>query len=182
MKEILENELLLYPCPVVLVTSKLKSIENVLTVSWTGIASSHPEYVTIAINPKRYSHKIIKQSGCFCINIPNVSLLNETDYCGSYSGREINKFDKCGFHKTYKENFILIDECPMNILCDVKSIIELGSHDLFIAAVREKYTDYHVTKSIHDALDPIAYFRPYYYKLEKQHLQEYGFQKQQANE
>ena len=73
------GELLLAPCPTVLVTAKHGDIENVLTVSWTGIASSHPEYVTISINPKRFSHKIILNSKKFCISIPGSDLIDAID-------------------------------------------------------------------------------------------------------
>ena len=134
------GDLLLYPCPVVLVTSKDNTVENVFTVSWAGIASSHPEYITIAINPKRSSHSIIQKSEKFCVNIPNSNLISEADYCGSISGREIDKFQICKFTKTYyNSDYVLIDQCPMHLTCEVVSIVKLGSHDLFIAKVTHKF-------------------------------------------
>ena len=93
------GDLLLAPCPTVLVTAKHGDIENVLTVSWTGIASSHPEYVTISINPKRFSHKIILNSKKFCISIPSFDLIDAVDFCGNNSGRDVDKFVACGFTK-----------------------------------------------------------------------------------
>lgn len=170
MKAKYSGEFLL-PCPVVLVTSKQGQIENVFTVAWAGVASSHPEYITIAINPKRFSHSIIEKSKQFCINVPNVELLEKVDMCGIYSGREVDKFEMCGFTRRYYNDYILLEECPFHILCEVESIVRLGSHDLFVSRVIEKYSDTAQT------LYPIIYYRPHYHRLEKESLGFYGFTK-----
>lgn len=175
MKISFNNELSLYPCPTVLVTTKLESIENVLTVSWAGIASSHPEYVTIAINTKRYSHDLIMNSKKFCINIPNTNLIKEVDCCGVLSGKQINKFDYCHFSKYYyQSDYILIEQCPIHLICELMQVIQLGSHDLFIAIVKDKLIDDFI-KDIHNEIDPIVYFRPNYYKLNKDSFGYYGY-------
>lgn len=171
------GELLLYPCPVLLVTSKKQNKENVFTVSWTGIACSHPEYITIAINPKRYSYSIIKESGYFTANLINKNLLKAADYCGSHTGEKHNKFIECNLTK---ENGISIDvpyikECPLNIECSVETTIELGSHTLFIGKVLNKIIDERITESnMHELLEPILYFRPNYYSASQYSLGSYG--------
>ena len=134
-----EGTFLLAPCPTVLVTIKQGNSENVLTISWTGIASSHPEYVTISINKKRYSYEMINNVNKFCINIPSSDLIKEVDYCGVNSYREVDKFKECHFTKEYLDDCILISECKMHILCVIERRIELGSHQLIIAKVTEKY-------------------------------------------
>ena len=170
-----EQELLLYPCPTVLVTSKWENIENVLTVSWTGIASSHPEYVTIAIKRNRFSYSLIKNSRKFCINIPNSDIVDKVDYCGSNSGKEVNKFSACGLTKAYYDNdYIMISECPISLICKVESIHSLGSHDLFISRVIKKMINNSI-QSIHGQLHPFVYFRPYYYDLNDLAIGYYGY-------
>ena len=181
MKTRLNNELSLYPCPTVLVTSKLESIENVLTVSWAGIASSHPEYVSIAINLKRYSHFLIENSKKFCINIPNSNIIEQVDCCGNLSGKNINKFDFCKFDKIYyQSDYILIEQCPVHLVCDVTQMINLGSHDLFIARITDKLMDTDI-EYIHNEIDPIVYFRPNYYRINKDSLGFYGYSKQKLD-
>lgn len=175
MIEKYSGDLLLTPCPTVLVTVKHKDIENVLTVSWAGIASSHPEHVTIAINSKRFSHTLITQSSKFCICIPSFDMLDFVDFCGSVSGRNVDKFAACGFKKNHIGEYVLIEQCKFHILCDVVNIIELGSHHLFIAKVAGKYYDSETSEHIHKNLDPIAYFRPYYYRLERSDCGFYGY-------
>lgn len=176
-KRILKNELLLYPCPILLVTSQLGNIKNVLTVSWSGIASSHPEYITISINKKRYSHSLIVNSGIFAANVINEDLLFAADYCGSHSGKAIDKFEHCRF-TTSNGTLIdvpLIDACPVNIECKVEDTIDLGSHDLIIGKVLVKWISNDINDSeLHEKLRPAVYFRPYYYNLNSTILGEYG--------
>ncbi len=175
-KRILKKELLLYPCPILLVTSKWKNIRNVLTVSWSGIASSHPEYITISINKKRYSHSLIVNSGALVVNIINEDLINAADYCGSHSGKSIDKFDDCRL-ATSSGTFVdapLIDNCPINIECKVENIIDLGSHDLIVGKVLVKWINSDIADDdLHEKLRPAVYFRPYYYRLNDTILGEY---------
>ena len=177
MKTDLTSEMLLYPCPVVLVTSKLKNIENVLAVSWIGIASSHPEYLTMAIKTTRLSHSLILSSGVFTVNIPNKDLLNKVDYCGTFSGRNTNKFDDCEFTSVPGKciDVPMIDECPVNIECAVHQTLDLGSHTLIVGKVLGKYIDDGIKlHELHESLTPVVYFRPNYYGLEKEKLGAYG--------
>ena len=99
MKKELHNDLLLYPCPVLLVTSKYNNVENVFTVSWTGIACSHPEYIIISVKPTRFSYNLIRASKVFAVNIINENLLRIADYCGTYSGVDHDKFKECNLTK-----------------------------------------------------------------------------------
>ena len=175
-KRILKSELLLYPCPILLVTSKWNGIKNVFTVSWSGIASSHPEYITVSINKKRYSHLLIVNSGVFIVNIINRDLLSIADYCGSHSGQSIDKFKHCKLD-TSNGAFVdapLIDACPINIECKVENIIDLGSHDLIVGKVLAKWINSDISDDeLHKRLNPVVYFRPYYYNLNDNILGEY---------
>lgn len=177
MKKTLRNDLLLYPCPVLLVTSRCNGIQYVFTVSWSGIACSRPEYLTISIKPSRYSYSIIKNSGCFAVNIINRKLLDIANYCGVYSGRDHDKFIECNLTALQAETIDvpIIKECPINIECKVEHIIKLGGHDLFIGKVLNKVIDSYIgDEDMHDLLDPICYFRPNYYMLDKTCLGTYN--------
>lgn len=177
MKKTLENDLLLYPCPVLLVTSKYEDIENVFTVSWAGIACSHPEYITISIKPSRFSYSIIEKSGFFTANIVNDKLLSKADYCGTVSGKDHDKFNACNFTKLkgHTVDVPMIAECPVNIECKLDQIIRLGSHDLFIGKVMNKLIDDNIDATdMHSVLNPISYFRPNYYALNSKCLGSYG--------
>ncbi len=65
-------------------------------VAWAGVACGAPPMVSIAINLSRHSHTMIKESGVFCVNIPDSRTLFALDYCGSVSGRDVDKFAELG--------------------------------------------------------------------------------------
>ena len=172
-KKIYDGKLILYPCPAMLVTCGTpETEENVITISWTGILSSSPEYVSIAVRPTRHSYHIIKDNMEFGISIPPYHLVKEVDFCGCTSGRDTDKFLSCHFTKFYTENIKapLIEQCPMNLECRVEQIIALGVHHLFIGKVLEKY----ISKDVTDHKDAIAYIRPDYFMLNPEKIWEYG--------
>jgi flavin reductase (DIM6/NTAB) family NADH-FMN oxidoreductase RutF len=93
--------------------------------------------LSVSIRPERHSYNMIKETGEFCVNLVNVDTCRATDYCGVKSGRNVDKFKDMNLTKE-KANFInvpLIKECPVNIECKVKDILELGSHHMFIAEI-----------------------------------------------
>jgi len=129
---------MLNPLPAVLITSKyLDSKTNVFTVAWCGNVCTNPPMVSISVRKSRYSYELIKNSKEFVINLVNENIVKECDYCGVVSGRDVDKFKKCNFHENILPNVSVpgILESPVNISCKVNQIIELGSHDLFIANV-----------------------------------------------
>lgn len=127
----------LFPVPTVLVTSRLGDETNIITIAWTGIMNSQPPTVYISVNPIRYSHKLIKESGEYVINIPTIKLASLTDYCGIVSGKNVDKFSETGLTPVQASyvNAPLITECPVNIECKTKHVVSLGSHDAFIAEI-----------------------------------------------
>ncbi|MFO7928182.1 MAG: flavin reductase family protein [Candidatus Humimicrobiaceae bacterium] len=127
----------LYPNPVVLVTSSYQGEDNIITLAWAGTVCSNPPLISISIRPPRHSHALIKKSSEFVINIPDKSQASICQYCGTKSGKDVDKFKELNLSKAKPNhtNTPLIAECPINIECRVKDIISLGTHDLFIGEV-----------------------------------------------
>ncbi|MCR5787271.1 MAG: flavin reductase family protein [Acholeplasmatales bacterium] len=128
---------MVYPLPAVLVTSAYEGKKNAFTVGWCATVCTNPPMLSISIRKSRYSYDIIKQSKEFVVNLTTEELVEKMDYCGVTSGRDVDKFKKCDFHENILPNMTApgILESPVNISCKVNQIIELGSHDLFIADV-----------------------------------------------
>ena len=129
---------MLYPVPAVLVSCRdNEGNDNVLTVAWAGTVCSDPAMLSISVRKERHSHKMIKESGVFVVNLTTDKLVRSTDYCGVKSGRDENKFETAHLTKGEAEkiNAPVIMESPVNIECKVKQVIELGSHDMFLAEV-----------------------------------------------
>jgi len=137
-KKLIKPGTMVYPVPSVMVSCSDKNgNNNIITVAWTGTICSDPPMAYISIRPERFSYDMIKESGCFVINIPTEKLVKEMDYCGVASGRDIDKFHACGLTPGSSSivSAVLIEECPVNIECKVKEILPLGSHSMFLAEV-----------------------------------------------
>ncbi len=155
---------MLYPLPVVMVSVADKmGTPNIITIAWTGTICSNPPMVSISVRPERYSHRIIKETGEFVINLTTKELAYATDYCGVKSGRDVDKFKEMQLTPIpgVEVKAPLIAESPVSLECKVREIKSLGSHDMFIADVvavhaDEKYMDekgkFHLDKA-----EPIVY-------------------------
>lgn len=127
----------LRPVPVVLVSCGHAEKANIITIAWTGILCSNPPQIGIGVKPERHSHDLIHKTGEFVINIPGEELIDEVEYCGFSSGRDVDKFAALKFTPIPGSviETPIIAECPINIECRVGHHLPLGSHDLFIGEV-----------------------------------------------
>lgn len=172
---------MLYPVPAVMVTCKRKNEKaNIITVAWAGTVCSDPAMVSISVRKSRYSHEIISETKEFVVNLTTKQLAKATDYCGVKSGRDIDKFKEMNLHtqESTKIETPGILESPVNIECKVVNVLELGTHDMFIAEVvavdvNEDLLD--EKGSLHlDKADLIAYAHGQYFSLGKE-LGRFGF-------
>ncbi len=81
----------------VFLTSEHGGKVNTMTISWgsAGVYWSRP-VITAPVRLSRFSHGLIAQSGKFTISIPKPGeLQKELAFCGSKSGRNMDKFAEC---------------------------------------------------------------------------------------
>lgn len=111
---------------------------NLITVAWAGVVCSKPPMISVSIRKERYSHGIISKTGEFTLNLTGEALCRATDFCGVKSGREVDKFAAMALTPIPAAGLTAapaVAEAPAYLSCKVKQIIELGSHDLFLAEV-----------------------------------------------
>lgn len=171
-KQIWKPGTMIYPIPAVMVSCGSKPEEyNIITIAWTGILATDPATCYISVRRERHSYDIIRKNLCFVINITTRNLAFATDWCGVRSGRDFDKFKEMKL--TAAPSGIaapIIEESPINIECVVKEIKEMGSHDVFIAAINSIHADEKYIDPVSGALDlrkaePIAYCHGKYYAL-----------------
>ena len=184
MKEKVEfkGSVVLNPVPVVLITSKNKEgKENVFTVGWIGTVCTKPPMLSISIRPERLSYEYIKETMEFTVNLPSINMTKAVDYCGVRPGRKFDKIKEMNFtmREGSNSNVSYIDECPVSIECKVKSIIPLGTHDLFIADVVGSHIDKDLIDEkgkIHfEEADLITYCHGEYFKMDTEALGKFGY-------
>lgn len=170
-KRTLKGGTMLGPLPPVMVSCGDMEESNIITVGWTGILNTIPPKTYISLRPSRHSYEMIKRTGEFVINLTTASLVREADFCGIYTGKKVNKFERCSLTREPATQLScpMIAESPLSIECRVTDIVPLGSHDMFIAdivcaSVDESLFDesgkYHLERA-----DLVAYAHGEYYKL-----------------
>ena len=128
----------LAPVPAVLVgCGSAEADWNLITIAWTGIVCSKPPMLSVSVRPERHSHELIRRSGEFTVNIPTVAMADDVDWCGVVSGRDHRKFAERNLSPIAgsKVSAPLVAECPLGLECRVKEVLQLGSHDLFLAEI-----------------------------------------------
>jgi flavin reductase (DIM6/NTAB) family NADH-FMN oxidoreductase RutF len=137
-KEFFKGSVLFGPLPAVLVTTVSSAgVANVFTVSWTGIACSHPPMLTIAVRKERLSYENIRATSQFVVNLTTAAMLKITDFCGCRSGRKVDKIKHFDLQLVPGVAVAVpsLELSPVALECRVVSVTELGSHDLFVAEI-----------------------------------------------
>lgn len=171
---------MLNPVPAVMVSCGSRK-PNIITIAWTGIVNSNPPMTYISVRKERYSHNIIENTGEFVINLCSEELAFATDFCGVRSGRDTDKFREMKLTPERAEivRCPMIKESPVNIECRVREIIELGSHDMFIADILRVHVDeQYIDQADRIRLDQaslVAYNHGEYFGLKRQPIGKFGF-------
>lgn len=172
---------MLYPVPVVMATLGEGDEANIITIAWTGIINSKPPMTYISVRKARHSHPILSKTGEFVINLCTEELVKATDYCGVKSGRDVDKFKEMGLTKEPADivKCPMIKESPINLECKVTQVVELGSHDMFMAEI----VKVHAAEELFDEegrMDPVkaglvAYIHGEYYPIKRTPLGKFGY-------
>lgn len=172
---------MVYPLPAVLVSCGDKEGNlNLMTAAWTGTICSDPPMVYVSIRKERHSHHMIRETGEYVINLTTEKLARATDFCGVRSGRDMDKFKEMQLTPVHGELKYapMVEESPVSIECQVTQVVELGSHDMFMAKVTAVYVDetymdgkgtFHLEKA-----EPLVYSHGQYYGIGK-HIGGFGY-------
>ena len=172
---------MVYPLPAVLVScGDKKGNINVMTAAWTGTICSDPPMVYLSVRKERHSHHMIQETREYVINLTTEKLAWTADFCGVRSGRDLDKFKEMKLTPIQGELEYapMIEESPVSIECRVTNVMELGSHDMFMAEVTAVYVDeqymdekgtFHLEKAA-----PMVYSHGQYYGLGR-HLGGFGY-------
>ncbi|MBI0584750.1 MAG: flavin reductase family protein, partial [Methanomassiliicoccus sp.] len=130
--------------PMVLVGANVGGKPNFMAVAWTGVACMDPPMISIAINKARHTEKGIVENRTFSVNIPSAKHVVEMDHCGITSGGKADKSEV--FETSYGKlkTAPLISGFPVNIECELRHTLQLGTHNLHVGEV----IDVHVAKEV----------------------------------
>ena len=95
---------------------------NAMTVGWAlvGKAWNYP-MVMVAVRPTTYTHELIEETNEFTVNVPRADMSELVAFCGTVSGRNVDKFTA---KHIARENGInvtspLLTDCVAHYECSV---------------------------------------------------------------
>jgi flavin reductase (DIM6/NTAB) family NADH-FMN oxidoreductase RutF len=152
----------IFPNPTVLIGTVFDGKPNFAPFAWCGISGSEPPTVSVGVRHQRHTLKGILQNRAFSVNVPSIDLLEQTDYCGMVSGAQVDKVKDCGFKVLYGtlNTAPLIEQCPINLECEVLHMLNIGAHMLVIG----KIVHSHVSEDcLTDGQPDIMKIKPFVY-------------------
>lgn len=136
----IDSNAFIYPMPMVLVGSVVNNKANFMAVAWVSRVNFKPPMIGIAVGP-RYTTKGIEEQKTFSVNIPGISMIDKTDYCGLVSGSQVDKSEIFDVFYGGLKGAPLIKECPISMACKVCDEVRLPSGTLFIGEIIEAYSE-----------------------------------------
>ena len=71
---------------------------NVMTIAWGGVGCMWDRpLVLVVVRPTRYTYEFMEKYPDFTLNQFPPEFADKLDYCGSRSGRDVDKIKHCGF-------------------------------------------------------------------------------------
>jgi flavin reductase (DIM6/NTAB) family NADH-FMN oxidoreductase RutF len=134
------NDAFLYPMPMTLIGAVVDGRPNFLAAAWVSRVNFKPAMMMVALGA-HHTNLGIDTNGAFSINIPDVSLLEKTDYCGVVSGKKVDKSNLFDVFYGSLAGAPLIRECPLSMACRVSQTVKLPFDTLYIGDVVEVYTE-----------------------------------------
>lgn len=156
MKVDVEYLKFLWPLKAYLITcGDIVSKMNIIAVSLCMPAAGQPPQLVCAIGKAFYSFELIKQTGEFVVNVPTKSLKKAVYYCGTHSGRNVDKFKETKLtpQPARRVKAPIIAECIAHMECIVVSKLDtkpytgwdlkpnIANKTLFLGEVVEAYAD-----------------------------------------
>ncbi len=107
---------------------------SICPVGWTMRTSSTPPMMAVSVAPSRFTHWLIDGAGAFVLAYPGRDLAQATQYCGSHSGRDVDKFAYAGVTALPGQRVAapVIAECEVNLECRVVDRFTTGDHSIFV--------------------------------------------------
>ena len=111
-----------------LVTAGNKSKCNTMTVSWGGLGVMWGKNVAfIFIRDSRYTKEFIDKGDLLSISFLGESYREALNFCGSKSGRDVDKFTQAGLTPAFRHGIPYVDEAEHVLLCRKMAAVPIAA-------------------------------------------------------
>lgn len=119
-----------------IVTTKLNEKESGCVINTMTQVTAEPSQVCVTINKENYTTELLQKSQVFNVSVLLDSVSMDTiRQFGFQSGRDVNKFEVGQYAKDQNGVNYLTQDSAATFTCQVKQMINVGTHIMFIAEV-----------------------------------------------
>ena len=137
------------PHPGLLLATSASGASNVMTIGWAtfGVLWSRPVCL-VMVRYTRYTYKLIEEAGAFTVNVPFPDMERVMEFCGSHSGRDVDKIRELGLAASPAKMVpgIILDDCALTYECHV-----VGKYDTLPKMLVEDVITSHYTGGAKEA-------------------------------
>ncbi len=145
-EEITDNTFKLIGKDWMLVTAGNKTSFNTMTAAWGGLGIMwQKKVIWCVIRPGRYTYEFMEKSSFFTISFFEEQHRDVLTYCGSRSGRNVNKVKETGLSPVFNKDSVYFTEARLVLECKKIYFQDLIPGHFIVPEIEELYPqkDYH---------------------------------------
>jgi flavin reductase (DIM6/NTAB) family NADH-FMN oxidoreductase RutF len=136
------------PQRIVWAVARYEEKQSICPLGWKMNTSASPPMMAISVAPSRFTHDLIVKSGEFVLAWPGEDLAEATIFCGTSSGRDVDKFKEAKL-TAIPGQYVkapLIKECIANLECRLTGQLTTGDHTIFAGEVLATWVNENPTR------------------------------------
>ena len=142
----IENAIKLIGSDWMLITAKDADKVNTMTASWGCLGVLWNKNVCIAfIRPQRYTYEFAEKATHMSFSFFGGEYKDALRFCGTKSGRDVDKFKETGLTYSFDGNVPIIDQAELVLECKKLYADDLKEDNFIVAELLKNYElkDYH---------------------------------------
>ena len=141
-----------------LTVKRSNGLVNTMTVSWgTSGVLWNKEVCTVFVRPQRYTHEFCEDADIFTLSFFGSERKDTLSYCGTKTGRDVDKFAICGLTYKIENGACIFDDAKVTLVLKKLYKQEMTSECFLDKAslVNYKNNDFHTAYTC-EIIDIIA--------------------------
>ena len=137
----IKKDLFCLPWTQTILGTHLEGKVNFMALDWLTRVNYQPPMLGICVNRNNASSEAILNAREFSINIPNIDMVEITDYTGIVSGRSVDKSDLFPVFYGELKAAPMITSCPLSMELKLAKTVDLPTNHFFIGEIINIYTE-----------------------------------------
>jgi flavin reductase (DIM6/NTAB) family NADH-FMN oxidoreductase RutF len=123
-----------------LITAGSKQHANTMTISWGGMGVLWGKNVMfLFVRDSRYTKEFLDSGEFVSVNFLGEQYRDALNYCGTHSGRDVDKFAETGLTVNARHGIPYIDESNLVLLCEVMSATRITEDSFIATEIKDKW-------------------------------------------